>query len=68
LILVIVRDDARAVEDTAPGKARVTVRFKNSDTAKTVVLDLVKLKTEWQIGEITWQRDGKAEALSALFR
>jgi hypothetical protein len=63
-----IKDFDIAVAETAPGKARATVTFKNSDAAKTVVLDLVKLKSEWRIGEITWQRDGKAETLSALFR
>jgi Protein of unknown function (DUF3828) len=57
-----------AVADSAPGKAAATVKFSNSGTPKTIVLDLVKLKSGWRISEITWQRDGKNETLRALFR
>jgi len=63
-----IKDFDIAVADTAPGKASATVKFTNFDKAATVVLDLVKVKNEWRIGDITWRRDGKDEKLSALFR
>ena len=63
-----IKDFDIAVADTAPGKASATVKFTNFDKAETVVLDLVKLKGEWRIGDITWRRDGKDEKLRALFR
>jgi hypothetical protein len=63
-----IKDVDIAVADSAPGKARATVKFTNFDKAVTIVLDLVKIKSDWRITEITWQRDGKAETLSALFR
>jgi hypothetical protein len=55
------------VSDTAPGKATATVKFVNEDESKTVVLDLVKIKNDWRINDITWQRDGKPETLRSLF-
>ena len=48
------------------GKAAATVRFTNSGTPKTVVLDLVRIRKEWRISDITWQRDGKPENLRGL--
>ncbi len=57
-----------AVEEHAPGKASATVKFTNVDTPKTVVLDLVKVKNEWRIGEITWRRKDKSETLREIFR
>ena len=62
-----IKDFDVAVADTAPGKASATVKFTNFDKAATVVLDLVKLKDGWRIGDITWRRDGKDEKLRALF-
>ena len=56
-----------AVSEPTPGKAIATVKFTN-DTPKVVVLDLVKLKTEWRISEITWRRDNnESETLSSIF-
>jgi len=55
-----------AVAENGPDKARATVKFTN-DTPKVVVLDLVKLKNEWRISEITYQRDDKSETLSSIF-
>ncbi len=55
------------VSDTAPGKATATVKFVNEDEPKTIVLDLVKIKNDWKINDITWQRDGKPESLRSLF-
>ncbi|HEX5210796.1 MAG TPA: DUF3828 domain-containing protein [Pseudolabrys sp.] len=63
-----IKDFDIAVADTAPGKASATVKFTNFDKAKTVLLDLVKVKNEWRVEDITWRRDGKDETLRALFR
>jgi hypothetical protein len=58
-----------AVSDASAGKATATVNFKNFDEPKKVVLDLVKIKGDWRIADITWQRDaGKTETLRGLFR
>jgi hypothetical protein len=57
-----------AVTDTPPDKAVATVRFKNLDQPATVVLDLVKVKSDWRIANITWQREGKTETLRGLYR
>ena len=56
-----------AVADAEPGKAKATVKFKNRETPTTVVLDLVKIKNDWRIGDITWQHDGKQETLRGLY-
>jgi Protein of unknown function (DUF3828) len=53
--------------DTGPGKATATVSFNSAGTPTTVVLDLVKIKNDWRIGDITWQHDGKPETLRGLF-
>jgi hypothetical protein len=55
------------VADAAPGKAQATVKFQNRDKPTTIVLDLVKIKNDWRIADITWQRDGKAETLRGLY-
>lgn len=55
-----------AVNDIAPGKASATVKFVNAGTPTMVVLDLVKIKNEWRISDITWLRDGKPSTLRAL--
>jgi uncharacterized protein DUF3828 len=56
-----------AVTDTAPGKASATVKFVNAGEPKTIVLDLIKIKNDWRIADITSQRDGKPATLRALF-
>ncbi|HEY7665793.1 MAG TPA: DUF3828 domain-containing protein [Xanthobacteraceae bacterium] len=53
-----------AVTETAADKARATVTFNSLGRAATVILDLVKLKGGWRIGEITW--DGKATLTGLL--
>jgi hypothetical protein len=53
-----------AVTETATDKARATVTFNSLGRAATVILDLVKLKGGWRIGEITW--DGKATLTGLL--
>jgi hypothetical protein len=56
-----------AVDDGAPGKATATVKFTNFDKAATVRLDLVKIKNDWRIADITWLRDGKADSLRKIY-
>jgi Protein of unknown function (DUF3828) len=58
-----------AVRDVSPDKAVATASFKNIDHATTVVLDLTKIKSEWRIANITWQREGgKKDTLRGLYR
>jgi Protein of unknown function (DUF3828) len=58
-----------AVRDASPDKAVATVSFKNIDHATTVVLDLTKIKSDWRIANITWQREGgRKETLRGLYR
>jgi hypothetical protein len=57
-----------AVNDIAPGKAVATVSFMNIDTPVKVVLNLVKVKNDWRIADVVWQRDGRAETLRRLFK
>jgi Protein of unknown function (DUF3828) len=58
-----------AMSDTSAGKATATVNFNNFDQSKKVVLDLIKVKSDWRIADITWQReDDKKETLRGLFR
>ncbi len=47
-----------AVRNIGADKASATVAFKNTGKPRTVILDLVKLKGDWRISDITW--DGKA--------
>jgi hypothetical protein len=57
------------MRDVSPDKAVATVNFKNIDRQSTIVLDLIKIKSDWRIANITWQRDGgKKETLRGLFR
>ncbi len=46
-----------ALADTAAGKATATVKFTNFGKPWTVLLDLVKIKNDWRISDIGWQRD-----------
>jgi len=55
-----------AVDDSAPGKATATVKFTNFKPV-TVQLDLIKVKNEWRIADITWLRDGKAASLRKIY-
>ena len=57
-----------AIKDTAPDKTSATVTFQNANKPTTVVLDLVKLKNDWRISDVTWQHDGKPETLRGLFK
>jgi uncharacterized protein DUF3828 len=44
-----------AVRETGADKAKATVSFNNGKP-RTVVLDLVKIKQDWRIADITWDR------------
>ncbi len=57
-----------AMSEPAPGKATATVTFDSANKPTTVVLDLVKIKNDWRIADITWQHDGKPETLRGLYR
>src|SRR5262245_51431002 len=58
-----------AGRDASPDKPVATVSFKNIDHVTTVVLDLIKIKSDWRIANITWQREGgKKETLRGLYR
>ena len=52
-----------ALRDVAADKAIATVSFKNLGERQTVVLDLVKLKGDWRIANITWDRKATLRGL-----
>jgi len=56
-----------AMSDTAPGQISATVKFTNLGKPTTVVLDLVKIRNDWRIHDITWPRDGKPETLRGIY-
>jgi uncharacterized protein DUF3828 len=56
-----------AVSDAGPGKASATVKFANSGSNSTIVLDLVKIKDAWKISNITWTPHAKPNALRGLY-
>jgi Protein of unknown function (DUF3828) len=56
-----------AVSDTGADAATAAVNLVNLGKPDTIVLALVKLKDGWRIRDITWQRDGKAETLRAIY-
>jgi len=56
-----------AVSDATPGKASATVKFSNSGHDSTVVLDLVKIKSDWKISNITWTPHEKPNTLRGLY-
>jgi hypothetical protein len=56
-----------AVSDAAAGTAKATVKFVNQGEAMTVVLDLVQVKTDWRVYDISWLHDGKTENLRKTF-
>jgi hypothetical protein len=45
-----------------------TVTFDNFGKQRTIVLELIAIKNDWRIYDITWPRDGKPETLRGLFR
>jgi uncharacterized protein DUF3828 len=56
-----------AVDDTGAAKAKATVKFVNQGEAMIVLLDLIQIKADWRIFEITWQHDGKSESLRQIY-
>lgn len=58
---------AVAVTDSGPGKAAATVKFSNFKRDSTVVLDLVKIGSEWKINDITWTPHEAPNSLRALY-
>ena len=56
-----------AVSDTAPGKAIATVKFTNLGKPTIVTLDLVAIKNEWRIRDISWHIDGKSQTLRGIY-
>ena len=52
-----------ALRDVAADKAIATVSFKNLGERQTVVLELVKLKQDWRIANITWDRNARLRGL-----
>ena len=56
-----------AVSEAAAGTAKATVKFVNQGEAMTVVLDLVQVKNDWRVYDITWLHDGKTENLRKTF-
>jgi len=55
-----------ALKDTAPGKITATVTFTNLKEPTTIVLELVKIKNDWRIYDITWQRDQHPDSPKTL--
>jgi hypothetical protein len=56
-----------AVRDGGPDKATATVKFSNLKSDSTVVLDLVKIKGEWKISNITWTPHEAPNSLRAMY-
>jgi hypothetical protein len=56
-----------AVRDAGPDKATATVKFSNLKSASTVVLDLVKIRGEWKINDITWTPHETPNSLRAMY-
>jgi hypothetical protein len=57
-----------AVTETVNNTASATATFRNGDTPATVVLNLVIIKNDWRVSDITWHHDGKKETLRGLFK
>ncbi len=55
------------VVDAGGGKARATVKFVNQGEAMTVLLDLIQIKGDWRVFDITWRHDGKLERLRQIY-
>jgi Protein of unknown function (DUF3828) len=51
------------LRDVAADKAIATVSFKNLGQPQTVVLELVKLKQDWRIANIAWDRKATLRGL-----
>jgi Protein of unknown function (DUF3828) len=58
---------AISVSEAGTDKVSATVKFTNFDKPSTVVLDLVKIKNDWKISNITWMPHDKPNNLRALY-
>jgi hypothetical protein len=56
-----------SISEAGTGKATATVKFKNFDKPSTIMLDLVKAKNDWRIGNITWMPHEAPNNLRALY-
>ncbi len=55
------------ITDKGSDKASATVQFNNFGKPQTAVLDLVKIKNEWKISDITWTPHENPNTLRALY-
>ena len=55
------------VSDKGTDKATATVTFNNFGKPNAVVLDLVKIKNEWKISDLTWTPHENPNTLRALY-
>jgi hypothetical protein len=55
------------MSDKAADKTSATVTFNNFGKAKTVVLDLVKIRSEWKISDIAWTPHQNPNTLRGLY-
>ena len=55
------------MNDKGPDKASATVQFNNFGKSQTVVLELVKIKSEWKISDISWTPHENPNTLRALY-
>jgi hypothetical protein len=53
-----------AVDDSAPGRATATVKFVNLDKPTTILRDLIKIKNDWRIADITCLRERQVRQLA----
>jgi len=56
-----------AMNEKGSDKASATVQFNNFGKPQTIVLDLVKIKNEWKITDITWTPHENPNTLRALY-
>jgi hypothetical protein len=55
------------MNDKGSDKASATVQFNNFGKPQTVVLDLVKIRNEWKISDISWTPHENPNTLRALY-
>jgi len=55
------------MNDKGPDRASATVQFNNFGKSQTVVLELVKIKSEWKISDISWTPRENPNTLRALY-
>jgi hypothetical protein len=56
-----------AVSDKGADKASAIVTFNNFGKAKMVVLDLIKIKSDWKISDVAWTPHENPNTLRALY-